>query len=533
MAINTRSPHFESIDFAGMSYGILQVFIWTGSKSNVSGDVPTNPTYTLRKSAITPTSGNPSVSFETSELIRDFLDTAFDGDYTGQGVWVKHKITAYNVSNAVLLSEQNIEIAFDGYSYFEEENIKEQSPMLSNKKLFVLEDNTFRVPLYTELNPTVVFLKDDEIVANQTFNDSFESSEQIKYVSIYGENENWDTFKERVLENGGTSYEPNNCLKAYFNSYSIGAVDEVRVSYNDFGSELIPSVDLLGSSWFNGGTVPASTVITGGQLSPLYDALAYRVESPAGNNGYASTVGIQETTDGSDYTISVWLKGSGSTQIRFQELGDDYTTYFSETITLTSNWTKHDVTGTKGVDGNPSRLVIISVGSAALDVYVYEPSIREFYGIKTDVINVETLQECKYEPKKVTFVNKYGALQDMYFFKKSVKKMNIKKESYKSNILNSSNSYSRSNHVYRDFNVVGKGSVTLSSGFLSEEYNEVFEQMMLSEKVWVTNITDKGEQVLPINVKTSNITYKTSLNDKLVEYTFDFDKSYDTINNIR
>ena len=265
----------------------------------------------------------------------------------------------------------------------------------------------------------------------------------------------------------------------------------------------------------------------------MYDALAYRVESPAGNNGYASTVGIQETTDGSDYTISVWLKGSGSTQIRFQELGDDYTTYFSETITLTSNWTKHDITGTKGVDGNPSRLVIISVGSAALDVSVYEPSIKEFYGIKTDVINVETLQECKYEPKKVTFVNKYGALQDMYFFKKSVKKMNIKKESYKSNILNSSNSYSRSNHVYRDFNVVGKGSVTLSSGFLSEEYNEVFEQMMLSEKVWVTNITDKGEQVLPINVKTSNITYKTSLNDKLVEYTFDFDKSYDTINNIR
>ena len=502
MAINTRSPHFESIDFAAMSYGILQVFIWTGNKSNVFSQVPTNPTYTLRKSAITPASSNPSVSFETSELIRDYLDTAFDGDYTGQGVWVKHILTAYNSSNAVLFSKQNLQIAFDGYSYFEQENIKEQSPMLSNKKLFVLEDNTFRVPLYTELNPTVVFLKDDGIVANQTFNDSFESSEQIKYVSIYGDNENWDTFKERVLENGGTSYEPNNCLKAYFNSYSIGAVDEVRVSYKDFGSELIPSVDLLGSSWFNGGTVPSSTVIAGSQLSPLYDALAYRVTSPAGNNGYASTVGIQETTDGSDYTVSVWLKGSGSTQIRFQELGGDYTTYFSKTITLTSNWTKYDVTGTKGVDGNPSRLVIISVGSAALDVSVYEPSIKEFYGIKTDVINVETLQECKYEPKKVTFVNKYGALQDMYFF-------------------------------YRDFNVSAKESVTLSSGFLSEEYNEVFKQMMLSEKVWVTNITEDGEQVLPINVKTDFITYKTSLNNKLVEYTIEFDKSFDTINNIR
>ena len=532
MAINTRSPHFESIDYAGMSYGILQVFIWTGSKSNVSGDVPTNPNYTLRKSAITPVSGNPSVSFETSELIRDFLDTAFDGDYSGQGVWVKHILTAYNSSDVVLYSKQNIKIAFDGYSYFEEENVKEQSPMISNKKLFVLEDNTFRVPLYTELNPTVVFLKDDEIVANQTFNDSFESSEQIKYVSIYGDNENWDTFKERVLENGGTSYEPNNCLKAYFNSYSIGAVDEVRVSYKDFGSELIPSVDLLSSSWFNGGSVPADTIITGGELSPLYDALAYRVQSPAGNNGYVSTIGIQETTEGSDFTISVWLKGTGNAELKLQELGGDYTNYFIKTITLTSSWTKYDVTGTKGVDGNPSRVVINRVGSAALDVYVYEPSIKEFYGVKTDVINVETLQECKYEPKKVTFLNKFGALQDMYFFKKSVERMNVEKESYKSNILSGS-TYDRSNHVYRDFNLVGKESVTLSSGFLSEEYNEVFKQMMLSEKVWVTNITEDGEQVLPINVKTSDITYKTSLNDKLVEYTIEFDKSFDTINNIR
>lgn len=56
---------------------------------------------------------------------------------------------------------------------------------------------------------------------------------------------------------------------------------------------------------------------------------------------------------------------------------------------------------------------------------------------------------------------------------------------------------------------------------------------MLSEKVWLTNVTEGFEQVLPINVKTSNITYKTSLNDRLVEYTIDFDKSYDTINNIR
>jgi|14_taG_2_1085336.scaffolds.fasta_scaffold18023_2 hypothetical protein len=530
MAINTRSPHFESIDFAAMSYAKIQIYIWTGSKFNAA---PNAAEYTLRKSAITPESGNPIVSFETSELIRDFLDTAFDGDYNGQGVWVKHVLTAYNSSDVVLFSKQNIQIAFDSYSYFEETYNRDSPIMVTNRKLFVLEDNTFRVPIYTDLNPNTLFIKDNQVVFNQTFNESLESSEQIKYVSIYGDDDNWDTFKERILGDSNNSvFESSKCLNNFFNEFSIGAVDEVRVSYESYGSELMPSIDLLSSSWFHGGNVTEDTVITGGQLSPAYDSLAYRVTSPSGNSGYASTIGIQETTDGSDFTIYVWLKGSGSVQIKLQELGDDYTNYFSKTITLTSSWNKYDVTGAKDEDGNPSRVVINSVGSAALDVYVYEPSIKEFYGVKTDVINVETLQECKYEPKKVTFLNKFGALQDMYFFKKSVERMNVEKESYKSNILSGS-TYDRSNHVYRDFNLVGKESVTLSSGFLSEEYNEVFKQMMLSEKVWITNITEDGEQVLPINVKTSDITYKTSLNDKLVEYTIEFDKSFDTINNIR
>jgi len=81
--------------------------------------------------------------------------------------------------------------------------------------------------------------------------------------------------------------------------------------------------------------------------------------------------------------------------------------------------------------------------------------------------------------------------------------------------------------------VVGKESITLSSGFLSESYNEVFKQLMLSEKVWITNRTNTSEQVLPINIKTSDITYKTSLNDKLVEYTIEFDNSYNVLNDIR
>ena len=372
--INVRSPKYVSINDGSLSYAILRLSIWTGASSPSPA-----PTYIIRKS------GTQIVFFEISELIRDYLDTTFDGNYSGQAVWVSTTLLAYDIDGIEVADDGESFVAFDGYNYFEESANVDNSLMITNRKLFVLEDNTFRVPIYTATSPTVTFLKDNEIVGTTSFTPSNQSSEQIKYVSIYGSDTNWDSFKERVLEDGGTDYESNKCLEAYFNDYSIGAVDKIVVS-----------------------------------------------------------------------------------------------------------------------DSN---------------------------GIQT--INVEILEECKYEPKKVTFVNKFGALQDMYFFKKAVERINVERETYKSNILDSNMVYNSSNHVYRDFNVMGRESVTLSSGFLSEKYNEVFKQMMLSEKVWVTNITEDGEQVLPINVKTSDITYKTSLNDKLVEYTIEFDKSFDTINNIR
>jgi hypothetical protein len=336
--INVRSPKYVSIDDSSLSYAILKLYIWNGSSSSQ----PSAETYNIRKSGV------QIVFFEIAELIRDYLDTTFDGNYNGQAVWVSTSLRAYDSDNDEVADDGESFIAFDGYDYFEESANVSNPIMITNRNLSVLKDNTFKIPIYTITSPTVRYYVNGQLVSTVTYLSSNQSDEQIEYISIL-----------------------NN--------------DKITV------------------------------------------------------------------TDSS--------------------------------------------------------------------------------GIKT--INIEILEECKYEPKKVTFVNKYGALQDMIFFKKSVESMNVTKESYKSNILSSNYTYSSSNHVYRDFNVVGKESVTLSSGFLSEEYNEVFKQMMLSEKVWVTNIVDSIEQVLPINVKTSDITYKTSLNDKLVQYTIEFDNSFDAINNIR
>jgi len=148
---------------------------------------------------------------------------------------------------------------------------------------------------------------------------------------------------------------------------------------------------------------------------------------------------------------------------------------------------------------------------------------------RTETIKLSVISECKQTPSKVTFLNKFGVLENMHFLKKHVETINVNKDSYKSNILTFGNSYDNTNHVNRDFNINANESISLSSGFLNEGYNETLKQLLLSEQVWNT----KSNFTKPINVKTSSKIYKTSLNDKLVEYTIDFENSFDTINNIR
>ena len=56
---------------------------------------------------------------------------------------------------------------------------------------------------------------------------------------------------------------------------------------------------------------------------------------------------------------------------------------------------------------------------------------------------------------------------------------------------------------------------------------------MLSEQIWMTRLTDTEELVLPLKAKTQSVQYKTHINDKLVNYTIEFDMAFDKINNIR
>ena len=152
---------------------------------------------------------------------------------------------------------------------------------------------------------------------------------------------------------------------------------------------------------------------------------------------------------------------------------------------------------------------------------------------KTAIIKIKTLECSKYEPVRVTFVNKFGALQDIWFDKKSMEAIQTKTESYKASVVDLANlTYNTNAHQMRTLNLTGNERITLNTGFIDDSYNEVIRQLMLSEQIWMTKLTDE-ELVLPLKARTQSVQYKTHVNDKLVNYTIEFDMAFDKINNIR
>ena len=152
---------------------------------------------------------------------------------------------------------------------------------------------------------------------------------------------------------------------------------------------------------------------------------------------------------------------------------------------------------------------------------------------QTTVINLIPVAEARYTPLNIIFYNKFGALQNIWFFKKSVTSINVTSENYKSNILDLDNdggepAFVINKHQEKIFMVNGRETITVSTDFINEEYNDVIRQLLLSEQVWV----DDGTNVLPINLDSKSLQFKKGVNDRFVNYTISFKYAFDKINNI-
>lgn len=144
-----------------------------------------------------------------------------------------------------------------------------------------------------------------------------------------------------------------------------------------------------------------------------------------------------------------------------------------------------------------------------------------YNGITTSLL---VLDECRYTPVDVFFQNKEGAQQSLTFFKERKDDMSVTSEEFESDRGQPSQSF----HQYVKFNVQAKSKFKANSGFVSEDNNEVFKQLLLSEKVWIF----ENSSFVPVNVNSKSIEYLNRVNDRLIKYEIGFDFAYNEINNI-
>ena len=160
------------------------------------------------------------------------------------------------------------------------------------------------------------------------------------------------------------------------------------------------------------------------------------------------------------------------------------------------------------------------------------------------------IEECKYPVNKITFVNRWGAMQDLFFFKKSTESLEATSENFNRSIFEARavqldppeepgeacqesltfNTYSTTAHAKKTFNANATESIVLNTGFVNELMNPYFEELMVSEYIW---LTDSSANIFPVNLKESSFAKKTGLNDRLINYTMSFEKSFSLVNNIR
>ena len=251
----------------------------------------------------------------------------------------------------------------------------------------------------------------------------------------------------------------------------------------------------------------------------------------AGLNGTAAVVGSATTfTDRGFESYGTFTGNSNPEVYQFRPrflIADEINSFQTSNITVLAPTGKAVILPNVDIGGVLSALIL----SGSTNSTVWN-------GVTATVKRIDCT---KYgDGKKIVFINKYGAQQELWFFLKNTNSLARTNEGYKSNTItyptDNHATYSNKNAPNKVFNTQGKRTHKLSSGFYPEFANEFFEQLLLSEYVWmeIPSREDRRQNITtPVKVKTSSMAFKTSVNDRLIEYTIDFEEAYDYINNIR
>ena len=154
---------------------------------------------------------------------------------------------------------------------------------------------------------------------------------------------------------------------------------------------------------------------------------------------------------------------------------------------------------------------------------------------KQYTININCSNLKGYESIRLCWLNQWGAWDYYTFTQKSVRSISTKGSTYEQ-LAGSWNEAAYRVDSYKGgkkaFRVNATEKITMNSDFVSESENDMFEELINSPEVYIlegyqTDVTFSAlnQYVKPVRLTTSSFTKKTVANDKLIQYTFEVEKS--------
>ena len=172
---------------------------------------------------------------------------------------------------------------------------------------------------------------------------------------------------------------------------------------------------------------------------------------------------------------------------------------------------------TTGTGIDMYRIPVLTVGTALANSYTF----RVFNGGNKIVQkNINLICEVKYTPMLLSFIGKNGGWEHIYCFKAKEESIEVKDLEFKSN----QNYFTFDANIgqRQTYNLNGKKSIKVNTGFVEETTNTLVEQLYLSETVTLDG--------LPVLLKGKATVLKQAIKEKNINYTFEFDYNFNLIN---
>ena len=142
--------------------------------------------------------------------------------------------------------------------------------------------------------------------------------------------------------------------------------------------------------------------------------------------------------------------------------------------------------------------------------------------------NVECNQ--KYPNVRIKWKNRFGQFDYMNFNLASRESFSTTKRTYQPQLGSwegTSLSYQSYDSSIQNYVADSKQTLTVNSNWLNEDYNEILKQLLVSDEIyWI--VQEPFTTVRPLTIETSDITFKTGVVDKLIQYelTFNIGQNY-------